>query len=60
MEAIVLPCSTCIHFDRVSGTCPAFPDEIPEVIISGNDKHLEPLPDQDNNIVYTKDPNVLP
>ena len=34
--------------------CEAFPDGIPEEIAYGNNKHLEVLPNQKNDIVYEK------
>jgi hypothetical protein len=34
--------------------CEAFPDMIPEDIAYGNNRHLEPLQEQDNNIVYER------
>jgi len=46
-------CINCKH--RIDDTkkmwCKAF-DEIPEIIISGESDHSEPLPEQDNDIVY--------
>jgi len=34
--------------------CSAYPDGIPENIAYGNDKHLQPRKDQDNEIVFEK------
>jgi len=34
--------------------CEAFPDKIPYEIAYGNNKHLVPLKNQGNNIVYEK------
>ncbi len=52
METENLICFNCIHFDRFGGGCDAFPDGIPDVITSGENKHSKPLPDQDNDIVF--------
>lgn len=32
--------------------CPAFPEGIPDEIAYGDNLHEEPLPEQDNNIVF--------
>jgi hypothetical protein len=45
-------CFSCKHF-LVFG-CDAFPDGIPDIILSGKNKHNRPLPDQGNKIVYEK------
>jgi hypothetical protein len=37
--------------------CDAFPDQIPDEIAYGKNKHLAVHPDQDNDIVFEKDPN---
>ncbi len=34
--------------------CDAFPEKIPEDIAYGPNKHLTPLPGQDNDIVYER------
>ncbi len=34
--------------------CKAFPKHIPVEIAYGNNLHLKPLPDQDNDIVFEK------
>lgn len=46
-------CFSCKHFDIQSSTCSAFPYEIPDEILSGENDHSVPLPDQDNDIVFT-------
>ena len=33
-------------------TCQAFPKEIPEEILTGDNDHSKPLPKQDNDIVF--------
>jgi len=55
MEAKKLVCFKCKHFRRFKGGCDAFPDGIPDVITSGFNKHLEPLPNQGNNIVFEQE-----
>ncbi|MDE0561808.1 hypothetical protein OU792_17560 [Algoriphagus sp. NF] len=57
MEAVDLVCFKCKHFRRFEGGCDAFPDGIPDEIISGENKHKEPLPDQENDIVFELDEN---
>ncbi len=45
-------CQYCLHF-RPDGTCSAFdPDPIPFFIVSGQIKHIEPLQNQGNKIIY--------
>ncbi|MFL9458855.1 macro domain-containing protein [Tolypothrix bouteillei VB521301_2] len=45
-------CQFCLHF-RPDGTCSAFdPDRIPLSIVSGQIKHIKPLQNQENKIVY--------
>ncbi|MGL5793985.1 MAG: cytoplasmic protein [Waterburya sp.] len=44
-------CKYCKHF-RFDGTCAAFLDKIPLDIVSGATKHIKPLPEQKNSIVY--------
>lgn len=45
-------CRYCLHY-RVDGTCPAFePRKIPLSIVSGQTKHLYPMLNQKNDIVY--------
>jgi len=38
-----------------TNSCEAFPDGIPDEISYGGNKHLEPLEDQKNDIVYEKE-----
>ncbi|MFC1567471.1 hypothetical protein ACFL3R_01370 [Thermodesulfobacteriota bacterium] len=45
-------CQQCKHFGLYSPSCKAFPDGIPEKILSGEIDHNKPLPDQDNEIVF--------
>jgi hypothetical protein len=52
MEAIDLVCFKCKHFRRFEGGCDAFPDDIPEEITSGQNKHSKPLEFQENDIVF--------
>lgn len=47
-------CQYCLYF-RPDGTCPAFaPGLIPIEIVSGQIKHIKPLPNQRNTIVYVR------
>jgi hypothetical protein len=52
MEAVNFICSGCKNFDRVDGNCTAFPDGIPDEILSGENDHSKPLPNQGNDIVF--------
>ncbi len=45
-------CFKCKHFSIATSTCTAFPKEIPDEILNGNNDHTEPLPDQGNDIVF--------
>ena len=45
-------CIRCKHFNFETSMCTAFPDEIPDEIIMGDNDHSKPLPDQENNIVF--------
>ncbi|MEG4802320.1 cytoplasmic protein [Microcoleus sp. ARI1-B5] len=45
-------CNYCQYF-RAEGTCPAFaPGLIPLIIVDGQIKHIKPLPNPKNTIVY--------
>ena len=44
-------CLKCKHYQV--GVCEAFPDEIPIDIWHGENNHKKPLPEQDNDIVFT-------
>ena len=52
MEAIDFICSKCKHFKRFDGNCKAFPNEIPDEIISGSNRHSKPTRTQANKIVF--------
>ena len=43
-------CLFCKH--RWFWECDAFPQGIPYVILSGEDEHKDPLPEQKNDIVF--------
>lgn len=46
-------CLDCKHYNIETGLCPAFaPDEIPDEIFIGDNKHTKPLPGQENEIVF--------
>jgi hypothetical protein len=53
---ILLPaiCFKCKHFDINTSTCTAFPVEIPDEILSGENDHSEPLEYQGNDIIFEK------
>lgn len=53
MEAKNFICFNCKHLFSDAPGCAAFPGDIPEEITSGENKHKEPLKDQDNDIVFT-------
>lgn len=44
-------CLYCIHYD-FDNNCKAFKKEIPLDIVEGKNPHTEPLPEQENNIVF--------
>jgi hypothetical protein len=48
------PCIDCKHLDSNGEElfCAAFPDGIPDEILSGENKHTAPLPEQNNNVIY--------
>jgi len=52
MESVDLICFNCKHFRIIEGGCNAFPDGIPEQIMSGMNDHSKPLKDQKNEIVF--------
>lgn len=48
------PCIGCSHhFEHDKLTCDAFPKGIPDVILSGKNKHTEVLKEQKNDITYS-------
>jgi hypothetical protein len=48
------PCARCKQrFDPIDLTCKAFPLGIPDQILEGKDKHLKPIPGQENTIVFS-------
>ena len=53
MEALNLVCFECKHFEEFSPGCRAF-KEIPKEITSGKNKHVKPLKNQENDIVFEK------
>jgi hypothetical protein len=46
------PCIDCKFANLKARTCKAFPDGIPREIISGDNQHTKPLPDQKNKVVF--------
>jgi hypothetical protein len=45
-------CIRCKHYNIETSSCSAFPDEIPDEIIMGDNDHCKPLPDQENKVVF--------
>lgn len=45
-------CGDCRYFDEVTFTCAAFPEEIPDSVLTGDIDHYKPLLGQKNNIVF--------
>lgn len=45
-------CFKCKHLLPYEGGCKAFPDGIPDEIVSGEVEHTQPLPYQTNQIVF--------
>ena len=58
MEAVQLVCFKCKHFRRFEEGCDAFPEGIPDEIISGNNNHSKPLPNQNNKVVFELDEDM--
>lgn len=47
-----MKCKHTIHDVKLFPECRAFPKGIPKIILSGENNHREPLPNQDNDIVF--------
>lgn len=48
---IPLNCLNCKNYiDDLK--CFAFADKIPDIILEGDNEHLKPLPEQENDIVF--------
>ncbi len=45
-------CFSCKHFNLETSTCRAFPIQIPEDILLGENDHSKPLKGQGNKIVF--------
>ncbi len=47
------PCASCRHDEEHPEGCPAFPEGIPEEILTGEDQHTKPHPDQVGDYLNT-------
>lgn len=47
-------CGKCKHFYESGFICIAFPDGIPTEILNATNDHSKPLPEQKNEIVFSK------
>lgn len=45
-------CGNCVHLDRITLTCKAFPKGIPVSLLSGDKKHREVWKTQKEKITY--------
>jgi hypothetical protein len=52
MEPVNFICFKCKHYRDFEIGCDAFPDGIPNEIISGSNDHSKPLEFQTNDIVF--------
>ena len=46
-------CAQCRHYNG-DYSCVAFPDEIPESLLSGEQKHDFVIPSQQGNVIFTQ------
>lgn len=51
IESRVANCLFCKHLEE-GFKCAAFPNGIPDIILSGEDGHLEPYEQQENEVVF--------
>ena len=47
----IIVCFNCKNYIK-DFKCAAFPNGIPEEILRGENPHTEPLPNQENNIIF--------
>lgn len=52
MQTPIPICFNCKHFNKETWNCEAFLKGIPPSILSGENDHPQPLPNQGNDIVY--------
>lgn len=51
----IIPCLDCLHLKlNKQRNCFAFLDTIPDEILLGDNKHLKPLKNQKNDIVFER------
>jgi len=47
-------CDVCKYFNKDTKTCSAYPDRIPTDILNGENRHLYPRVDQENDVYFLK------
>lgn len=51
------PCATCKHFNKDDYYCPAYPDGIPDELLSGKVQHNQVRKDQQGTTIFEEDPD---
>jgi hypothetical protein len=51
------PCSICKHFQRDDFYCPAYPEGIPDSLLSGKEQHNQVRKDQKGTTIFEEDPD---
>jgi hypothetical protein len=51
---IPLQCASCVHYQGAN-MCPAFPEGIPEPILTNEVLHNKPTPEQKGSFVFEED-----
>ncbi len=47
-------CTTCVYFIQKNYNCKAFPEQVPDKYLTGDEKHLQVDPGQVGETVYEK------